>query len=439
MKKKATFLALILIVIVAVALLWARSRQSPWSPAAPAARQEFELANQASMKLYHTDAVEHLRRAIQLDDGFVAPKIFLFVHTSDKKERDRLAKELRGLDLDSLTPRERFLVRYHLAIYDGKLDDARKGLSSYLKTHPDDPFAIELAANQAWADQDLERATKLYSHLLDVNPNWVTAQNRLGYTAMAQGDFTRAEQQFNTYEFVAPDQANPHDSKAELFTLVGRYKEAESELERALAIRPDFCASYGHLIDIALLKSDFDQADSTVDRSAEHCSDKFVDFEKCRVAAWRAHATDDPQQAWEGLPESCRERPEGEELILIHRLALASHHEDVALKYEEEVRSAVKKYQNQRMEFGMGSAMVDHLQGERALHEGRYDEARKLFTQADRQLLYWGSGPALFKLYNRVRLAEAEHSQGDEAAARRTLDEVLAVNPKFPHPGLTEE
>lgn len=436
MKKKAAFLALILLVIVTVALLWMRAHRSPWSPGNAAAMQEFELANQAWMKLYSTEALEHLHRAVQLDRDFVAPKIFLLVYTENKTERTRLADELRSLDLSELTPRERFLVRYHLASYDHKPDVARKVLDEYLQSHPDDPFAVELAGNQAWADQDLDRATTLYSHLLDVNPNWVTAQNRLGYTAMAQGDFTRAEQQFNTYEFVAPDQANPHDSKAELFTMTGRYKEAESELERALAIRPDFCASYGHLIDIALLKSDFDHADAIVQRSADHCSTKFVAFETCRVAAWRGQGAADIAQAWDAVPESCRKDPMGEQLILMYRLALESGHKEMARSYEEKLSKAVETYKNQRMDFGMGSAMLDYMKGEEALQEGRPEEARKLFTQADGKLLYWGSGPALFKLYNRVRLAQAEQILGDGAAARRTLDAVLKVNPKFPHPQL---
>lgn len=436
MMKKLAFLSLILIVAVAFALFWNRTHRSPWTTAKPAAEREFALANDAMMKLYGNEALEHLHRALELDQSYVAAKILLFFHTPDKEERDRLAKELRAMDLDRLTPRERFLVRYRLAAYDRKPEVAREVLADYLKRFPDDPYAIELAGGLAWADQDLDRATELYSHLLDVNPNWVTAQNRLGYTAMAEGDFKRAEQQFNTYEFVAPDQANPHDSKAELFTLLGRYKEARGELERALAIRPDFCASYGHLIDIALLQGSFEEANAVLERGAEHCSEELLAFERCRIAIWRAHQMTDAAEAWESVPESCRSKPEGEQLILMHRLALATGHAVIAHGYENRLATMLKKYPNQKMEVGTGPATLAHLEGERALEEGHYDEAIKFFTQADRQLLYWGSGPALFKLYNRVRLAVAQQRAGATAEARKTLDQVLNVNPKFPHPQL---
>jgi tetratricopeptide (TPR) repeat protein len=436
MMKKLTFLTLILIVAAAFALFWDRTHRSPWSSGKPKAEEQFALANDAIMKLYNNEAVEHLHRALELDPSYVAAKIFLFFHTPNQKERDRLAKELRSLDLDSLSPRERFLVRYHLAVYDHKPDVARKVLADYRKRFPDDPYAIELAGGLAWADQDLERATKLYSRLLEVNPNWVTAQNRLGYTAMAQGDFKRAEQQFNTYEFVAPDQANPHDSKAELFTLVGRYKEAKSELERALAIRPDFCASYGHLIDVALLEGDFSEADAVIERASEHCTEEQVSYEKCRISIWRAAETMNPAEAWDAVPESCHSKRQAEQLILIHRLALASGHDDIARQYEDDLASRLQKYQRQKLDITMGSPVLAHLEGERALQEGHYEAAIKHFTQADRELLYWGNGPAVFKLYNRVRLAVAQQRSGDTVAARKTLDQVLKVNPKFPHPEL---
>lgn len=439
MMKKLAFLILILIAAAAFVLFWDRSHRGPWTPGKPDAEREFALANDAIMKLYAKEAVDHLQRAVKLDPDYVAAKVFLFFHTPEKKERARLAKELRSLDLDRLTPRERFLVRYHLAAYDDKADAARKVLDDYLQRYPDDPYAIEMAGGAAWADQDLDLATKLYTHLLDVNPNWVTAQNRLGYTAMAQGDFERAEQQFNTYEFVAPDQANPHDSKAELFTLIGRYKAAKTELERALAIRPDFCASYGHLVDVSLLQSEFKEADAVVERASEHCSDEFLGFEKCRIQIWRAQEVTDPVKAWETVPESCRSKRQGEQLILMHRLALATGHDDVAHQYESDFATMLEKYRGRKMEIGMGEPMLAHLEGERALHDARYDEATRHFAQADRELLYWGSGPALFKLYNRVRLAVAQQRLGEVAAAQKTLQQVLQVNPKFPHPNLAQE
>jgi Flp pilus assembly protein TadD len=49
------------------------------------------------------------------------------------------------------------------------------------------------------------------------------------------------------YQFMAPDQANPYDSLGEVQAYSGRYDEAIANLNRAVALKPDFFESYGHL------------------------------------------------------------------------------------------------------------------------------------------------------------------------------------------------
>ena len=91
------------------------------------------------------------------------------------------------------------------------------------------------------------RRRQLNRRLIEIAPNWVIAYNQLGYIAMSQGRFAEAEEYFTSYRFVAPDQANPHDSLAELYIMIGRYEEAETSLYRSIEIKPDFWAAYDHL------------------------------------------------------------------------------------------------------------------------------------------------------------------------------------------------
>ena len=90
---------------------------------------------------------------------------------------------------------------------------------------------------------------------------------------MGQGRFADAQKMFETYRYIAPDQANPHDSLGELFILLGRYDEARKELEEALRIRPDFCDSYEHLVRLALMDGRVDEAKQALARadSASPC------------------------------------------------------------------------------------------------------------------------------------------------------------------------
>ena len=125
---------------------------------------------------------------------------------------------------------------------------AEKTLAAYLEEHPNDPWALSIRCDQAWQHRDWPPTEECNRRLIKADPNWVQAQNQLGYIAMAQGRFAEAEQLFRTYLYIAPDQANPHDSMGELFTVLGRYAESEKELEEAIRIRPSFCASWEHLV-----------------------------------------------------------------------------------------------------------------------------------------------------------------------------------------------
>ena len=85
-----------------------------------------------------------------------------------------------------------------------------------------------------------------------IDPNWVVAHNALGYIKMMRERFSEAEEHFKSYRFIAPDQANPHDSLGELFVAVGRNDEAEASFETAIEIKSNFWPAYNH---IALMKS----------------------------------------------------------------------------------------------------------------------------------------------------------------------------------------
>jgi tetratricopeptide (TPR) repeat protein len=216
-----------------------RQSSRAWTTSSPAALAAFEAGLDARMRFYIADAADNFRKALELDPQFAAAKVQLADLSRDGDERKRLRQELETTDLSRLNERERFLVE----LTRGKREEVPARVARYLADHPREPWGLFVAAGQTWDREEFDSAAELYKRLLEVDPNWVLARNNLGYMAMAQARFAEAEEQFRTYAYVAPDQANPHDSLGELLSLLGRYEEARSELERALAIRPDFCAS----------------------------------------------------------------------------------------------------------------------------------------------------------------------------------------------------
>lgn len=407
-----------------------------WSTRNAEAREDFQECLDAEMKFYNREALESCREALRRDPGFAIAKLKVALLQGLASERSRkLLDELRVADLDALSETERFLIRYWLRRADGEEDAAAELLAGYLADHPDDPFALDLQCRQLWAARDWDRAEICHQHLLAVDPNWVQAQNRRGYAAMAQGRFDEAEDHFRTYLYVAPDQANPHDSLAELLTLRGRYPEAERELGEALRIRPDFCASYQHLVTLHLLEGEPAEARQTLERAdAGGClqaDGEYGERTRCTVDLWTPMLRGDWERVWQASKE-CADQEAPDALVLGHRAALETGRESEALEIEEEVDEALRRERRRGPGAEGMAALLAHMRGSRALADGDATEAVDQLSAADRSLRYWDVlGVAVFKLYNLAVLAHAQEAAGDEAAAAATREKLAGVNPLF--------
>jgi len=423
--------------LAVVYLLIAPGGQETWTTDSPEALQAFERCIEADMKRYYGEASRYCAEALELDPDFVMAKLerarFLGM-AGEKDAAERLFDELRGGDLSRLNPRERFLVRYRLARLDGRGKDAGEILSRYLEEHPKDPWAINIQCDGLWNERDPSLAADCYERLLEADPNWVDAQNRLGYLAMARGRFEQAEEHFNTYQYLAPDQANPHDSMGELLILIGRYEEAEDELRQALEIRSDFCASYDHLVRLFVMQGELDRArEALAERRAEPACEHHPPSARaieCVIDGWELEMEDRWEEAWELSQGPCADTS-GDMHLLAHHAALETGRQAEALALEEEFRKDIKSGEDYPEERRVGEALLAHMQGIRLGLEGRAAEAAEKFEQADRLVPYWrATGMSIFKLFNQLALARALAESDQEEKARQVLEWVRSVNPR---------
>jgi Flp pilus assembly protein TadD len=426
-------LTLLSVAITASVVLAVWPRTQEWTTDSPSALRAFQRGLEADMKYYKKEAVQHYAKALSHDPEFAIAKLKLLDNTykQDDPETETLVQSLRATDLERLRPREAFLVRYALARIDRRMDRAQALLSEYLHDHPDDPFAIEMSCAQAWDQDDWEQAERSFRRLLQADPNWVSAQNHLGYIAMARGRFREAEELFRTYLFIAPDQANPHDSIGELLTLVGRYDQAEQELQEALRIKPDFCASAMHLVELHLFRGDLVAAETAAGAAAVErgCTSEQVAILRCHLQLKRAAAAGDWEGVWRSGSSGCA-RKSGRLKLMVHRAALVLGREPEAIEVERELKADLEKMaKHANYSSGAIAGLLLHLEGARLAWQGQYPAAIAKFKAADHKLVYWGDSQGLFKLLNRVNLARAQELAGERPAAHATLAEVAAVNP----------
>ena len=423
MRRLTLFLVLVLGVGATAWLLFEhRSTEPPWTTTSADARRELELGLDARQKYYSQEALAHFSAALAHDPDFAMAKLMVMLSPHvDRSQRYALRGDLVEIDTARLNHREAFLVRYHLA-RNSEDDYATGRLERYLDEHPNDPYAIDLRCAAYWEEKDLRLAEACYVELLETDPNWVMAQNRLGYLAMGQGLLDQAEDRFLTYRYVAPDQANPRDSLGELLIVRGRYDEARLEFEAALDIRPDFCASYANLVDLAFYARDVDALPLLATRVAEQpeCLD-FARLEGCKAElfGYSLHAD------WEQLQEaSCMGDMFGL-TWLPHFGALMSRDPDLAHQLSEQYAEVLAG----RGQAEGANSLLLHMRGLEAAFEQRYVDAVELFYRADSHLDFWGQRRAMLKLYNRAHLAMALSRMGSGKRAEKLVWQIEEVNP----------
>ncbi len=429
-------LAVVIVVGVGVTLV-ALPSGPEWTTDSPEALAEFQAAMDAQMKIYYDDAREHFRRAYEFDPDFVMAKLMYSdqVRWNDKDEEraEKMLQEVFATDISKLTPRERFFIERARAYHEERADDAIAILDEYVAKYPNDPHILNQKALRTWRLGELEEGERLYQRLVEISPNWVIAYNQLGYITMMQGRFAEAEEYFKSYRFIAPDQANPYDSLGELFITVGRYDEAEESLEKAIEIKPDFWASYEHLVLMKAFNGDLEGTREVIERAriADGPEEMLFGME-CLEHYTALRNAEAWQQIMDEADSKCVEGfKEGFSTVTTHFAACKLGDWEKAMAMELETANILEKVEEHAAEkdlMTLRGAFL-HMQGVRLALQGEYEEAEEKLRAADKGLTYVEAGVGMYKLFNRMILAEVLLADGQDAEAHGPLTKVRSVNP----------
>ncbi len=430
MRKLLPVLFALALLAVGVALYLARPRPRAWTSDSAAALEEFEKGLTAQTRVYISDAIAHYERALELDPSFVAPRIHLLRFYRVDEKRQQLLTELAAADLDKLTAREAFLVEFNLATGADRQAEAERLLADYLAKHPDDPWALDVRCNR---EQEPAEQEACLQRLIDIEPNWVMAQNLLGYLAMAGGRFDEAEERFRNYQYIAPDQPNPHDSMGELLLILGKHREAEAEFRQALALRPDFDASWGNLVRIAAIEGQTAAAERLVDEAkAAGVNTQSLDRVDCERRFLELAASRLWEEIWH-LSESCYQPARSTFFVLPrHQAALETGRLAAAAEIEAAVANITSK---DRGRFFGGSdqqgAIHQVVMGQRLASEGDLPGAITAFESADDLVNTTNWIDASLELRIRLGLVHLLRRAGRDADADAVFARVRALNPVF--------
>jgi len=432
---------LLLVGVVAVgaaAGLLALGGGTEWTSSSPEALAAFEAAINAQMRMRLDEMRDHLERALELDPDMAAARLMLG-ELLLRRDPERAAELFAGLEkvpLGTLNERERSLLLRRRALVAGRADEAAALVAEAVQELPDDPFVLRQAAQDRWEAGDFERAEQLYRHLLEVNPNWLIAYNNLGYLAMRQGRFAEAEELLTTYRFIAPEQANPHDSLGELLVILGEPAAACESFERALEIWPEFDPAIGHLAIARTLLGQTDAVDELLGsaEAAKVCRSACLEAMHCEVRYLRLLL----DRAWFDV----RDEEAGPCLdnflagpfvaLVVHRAECERGRFDIAQRLEKGLGQAIDSLgRSIEIDEYDWSPYLEHMIGVREALQGRPDEAIRRLQRADAGWAYQDSLRGILKMHNRLILARLLEAAGRTSESQQLLDELKPAAPSL--------
>ncbi|MBU0983990.1 MAG: tetratricopeptide repeat protein [candidate division Zixibacteria bacterium] len=210
-------------------------------------------------KLYWSEALEYFNRAVELDSTFAMAYYYL-VRLGQRDVYDAMVRYA-----DNVSSPEQHRIRSLILVREGNRSAAIEELRILLEKYPDDKEILHQIASNFYAVEQLDSAEVYWNESLRLDSYYKTALNHLAYLYARTDRYDQAIVAINRYIDIAPNEANPYDTRAEIYSWYGRLDDAAASYRQALAIKPDFYSSLAYLGYMSLFAGDYVTADSCFD------------------------------------------------------------------------------------------------------------------------------------------------------------------------------
>jgi tetratricopeptide (TPR) repeat protein len=221
----------------------AQEGKIPVTTSSEEARKEFLAGRDLAEKLRITDSIAHFDKAISLDPNFALAELNRANVSPTAKEFFEHLKKAVAL-ADKASDGERMLIEANEAGANANPTKQKEILEKLVAAYPNDERAHFNLGGFYFGQQDLAQAIDHYKRATELAPGYSTAYNILGYAYRQNEAYTDAENSFKKYIELIPNDPNPYDSYAELLLKMGRFDEAITQYNKALAIDSNFINSH---------------------------------------------------------------------------------------------------------------------------------------------------------------------------------------------------
>jgi tetratricopeptide (TPR) repeat protein len=184
------------------------------------------------------EAIDHFRRAVQIDPMFVEAQTNLGNFLALQGLRQEAIDHLRqALEIDPMFANAHNTLG-NILTDSGELDKAIEHFHKALQANPKSAMTYYNLGRALGKRGDLEAAIEAYREALAINPRDPDAHNNLGLVLQSQGRLQEAVEQFHNALRVEPRYAKAYYNLGKLFAGKGDFSGAVENFRQALQIEP---------------------------------------------------------------------------------------------------------------------------------------------------------------------------------------------------------
>lgn len=199
-------------------------------------------------------------RAIQTDSNFAMAYLYRSL-SEDGPDISRQNLDKAVSLIDKVSDGEKNEIRYYLAQAEDNGQKQKEYLDQLLLSYPSDKRVNMKAGQYYYNLNDYSTALIHYKKVTELDKDFASAYNRIGYCQSELNNYEEAEKAFQINIKLIPDKANPYDSYAEFLLKTGKYDESIEQYKKAVEIDPvNFAASLYGIGNNYIFKGDYESA-----------------------------------------------------------------------------------------------------------------------------------------------------------------------------------
>jgi len=184
-----------------------------------------------------------LDSAVMKDSSFAMAYYYLAYSQNDVTKLIEYLNKAKS-HVDKISEGEKLFILGINEELNNRYGEAREIYKKLVVLFPGDKRAHGQLAWHYYRGGEFQSAIDSYKKAFEIDSNFAPTYNMIGYCYSNLDNFNEAEIALKKYSELMPDEANPHDSYAEILMKQGKFDESIKEYQKALSIDPNFSVSF---------------------------------------------------------------------------------------------------------------------------------------------------------------------------------------------------